>query len=320
MPGIAAVVVAGDKRGAKAINHDNKAFLMFRGEPLIIHVLRALQAAETVGRIVVVGPAARLESAIDSSGLPEADRITIVQQRQNLIENGKAGFVASLDMEYSPALFHSLRKSEHVDTPVLVLSCDIPLVTPWEIDELISSCDMSSYDYCVGLTKDDVLKAYYPTDDKPGIRMDYFHLREGRCRHNNLHLVKPFKIHRLVFVEQMYLARYQKKFTNMFRMIMVLLFVGRWVFSATRLYLGLQLARSLYGCHKGGRLYERIRATNGLQSLARCIGGIMDMKMNGVFTSYGGAVLDIDNAKDLAIAETMRDGWMDHQEKIRGDG
>lgn len=313
---IAAVVLAGDKKGAKAINHDNKAFLMFRGEPLIVHVLRALQATASVGRIVAVGPAERLKSVIESSSLPEADRITVVEQRQNLLENGKAGFVASLGMQYSPALFHSLRTSEHADTPALILSCDIPLVTPWEIEELIRSADMSRYDYCPGLTKDDVLKAYYPTDDTPGIRMAYFHLREGRCRHNNLHLVKPLKIHRMVFVEQMYLARYQRKFTNMFRLIMVFLFVGRWMFNATRLYIGLQSARSLYDRYEGGRLYERIRATNRLQSLSRCIGGIMDMKMTGVFTSYGGAVLDIDNAKDLKIAERMRNRWMDHQERI----
>jgi hypothetical protein len=199
---------------------------------------------------------------------------------------------------------------------VLLLSCDIPLVTSWEIDELISSADMNRHDYCVGLTKDDVLEAYYPSGDTPGVRMAYFHLAEGRCRHNNLHLVKPLKIHRIAFIEQMYLARYQKKISNMFRLFMVFLFVGRWMFLATRLYIGLQTARSLYNRFAGGRLYERIRATNKLKSLTKCIGGIMDMKMNGVFTSYGGAVLDIDNARDLNIAETMRDRWMKHQRKV----
>ncbi len=316
MPGISAIVLAGDKKGAKAINHQNKAFLLFNGEPLIIHVLRALKAARRVERIIAVGPAERLRSVIGTSDLPDSDKILVVDQRQNLIENGKAGFAASLGMEYSPALFHSLRRSEHVETPVLLVSCDIPLVTPWEIDELVSRSDITRYDYCVGLTKDDVLRAYYPRDDMPGIVMAYFHLREGRCRQNNMQVVKPLKIHRLVFIEQMYLARYQKKFSNMFRLILVFLFVGRWMFNATRLYLGLQSARSLYKRRKGGRLYERIRMTNRLKSLTRCIGGIMDMRMAGVFTSYGGAVLDIDNAKDMKIAETMRERWMRHQEDI----
>ena len=316
MPGLSAVVLAGDKKGAKAIKHDNKAFLEFRGEPLIIHVFRALQAAEQIERIVVVGPARRLRSLIDSANLPDRDRIIVVEQRQNVLENGKAGFVVSLGMDYSPSLFHSLRESGHAETPVLAVTCDIPLVTPWEIDEMISASNMSKYDYCIGLTKDEVMEAYYPSGNDPGIRMAYFHLREGRCRHNNLHLVKPLKIHRMVFVEQLYLARYQKKFTNMFRLIMVFLFVGRWMFRATRFFISLQFARFRYNRRKGGRLYERVRATNRLNSITRCVGGIMDMKMGGTFTSYGGAVLDIDNARDLEIVERMRDRWMAHQEKI----
>jgi len=316
MPGVSAIVLAGDKKGAKAIHHDNKAFLSFHGEPLLIHVLRALQNARRVDRVFVVGPTERLRSVIESSNLREKESIEIVEQRQNLLENGKAGFVASLGMDYSPAVFHSLRQSEHVDVPVLALSCDIPLVTSWELDEMVAASNMEVYDYCVGLTKEDVLKAYYPAENTPGIRMAYFHLNEGRCRHNNLHMVKPLKIHRLVFVEQMYLARYQKKFINMFRLFTVFLFVGRWMLNAARLYLGLQSSRTLYKHRHRGRLYERIKATNKLKSLARCIGGIMDMKMAGVFTSYGGAVLDIDNAKDLEVAEAMSERWMMHQKLI----
>ena len=316
MPVLSAIVLAGDKKGAKAIKRDNKAFLEFRGEPLIIHVFRALQAAGQIGTIVAIGPARRLQSVINSSNLPDRGRIIVIEQRQNLLENGKAGFVASLGMEYSPSLFHSLRLSGYAETPVLAVTCDIPLVTSWEIDEMISASDMNKYDYCIGLTKDGVMEAYYPSGDTPGIRMAYFHLREGRCRHNNLHLVKPLKIHRMVFVEQAYLARYQKKFTNMFRLILVFLFVGRWMFRATRFFITCQFARSRYNRLEGGRLYERVRRMNRLSAITRCIGGIMDMKMGGVFTSYGGAVLDIDNARDLEIVETMRDRWMAHQEKI----
>lgn len=317
MPGLSALVLAGDKKGAKAIKHDNKAFLEFHGEPLIIHVFRALHAAKEIDRILVVGPARRLRTVIEGSTLPNRDQITVVEQRQNLLENGKAGYVASLGMEYSPALFHSLRDSEYTEIPILALTCDIPLVTSWEIDEMVTSSNMKRYDYCIGLTKDDVMKAYYPSGDQPGIRMAYYHLREGRCRHNNLHMVKPLKIHRMVFVEQAYMARYQKKFINMFRLGLVFLFVGRWMFRATRLFITLQYARFRYNRLKGGKLYERIRSTNRLSTCARCIGGIMDMKMNGTFTSYGGATLDVDNAKDLEIAEKMRDPWMAYQADIQ---
>jgi hypothetical protein len=253
---------------------------------------------------------------IESADLPDKNEIIVVEQKQNVLENGKAGFVAFLGMEYTPARFHSLRGSEYTDTPVLALSCDIPIVTPWEIDELISKSDMDKYDYCIGLTKDDVMEAYYPKDETPGLRMAYFHLKEGRCRHNNLHLVKPLKIHRMVFVEQMYLARFQRKFSSKFRLLLVFLFVGRWMFSATWFFITLQTARNLYNRGKDKRLYQRLCNINKLDSLARCVGGIMDMKMNGVFTSYGGAALDIDTADDLVVVEEMRDRWLEHQEDI----
>ena len=311
--------MAGDRKGAKAIRHENKAFLEFRGEPLIVHVIRALQQATSISGIVVVGPSLRLRELIDSSALERKDDITVVEQRQNLLENGKAGYVHALGYAYTPAQFNSLRHSEHADTPAMFLSCDIPLVTSWEIDEMAELSEIEKYDYIIGLTKDSVLKAYYPRGGNPGIRMAYFHLKEGRCRHNNIHVAKPLKVHRMVYIEHMYLTRYQKKFTNMFSLLMSFLFVGRWTFRTIRVYIGLQFARSLYVRKGGGRLYERIRATNTLKAVTGCIGGIMDMKMTAAFTSYGGAVLDVDNAQDLEVASKMREIWMDHQEVIYRD-
>jgi GTP:adenosylcobinamide-phosphate guanylyltransferase len=316
MLGISAVVLAGDRRGAKAIRHQNKAFLEFKGEPLVIHVLRAVQQSEDISGIVVVGPKRELKETIHASSLERKDEIVIVEQRQNLLENGKAGYVHALGMEYSPSVFNSLRRSEYAEIPALFMSCDIPLITHWELEEFVECADLEQCDYTVGLTQESVMESYYPSGGQPGIRMAYFHLADGRCRHNNLHIVKPLKVHRLIFVEHMYLTRYQKKFTNMFRAMMGFLFAGRWAFRTIRVYLGLQFAQFLYASRGGGRLYERVRATNRMKAVAQCIGGIMDMKMEWVFTTYGGAVLDVDNAKDLEIASQMRDLWMDHQQEI----
>lgn len=316
MPGISAVVLAGDRKGAKAIRHENKAFLSYRGEPLLVHVLRALQQAQSISSIVIVGPKKRLQKMLASSSLGDAEGLQVVEQRQNLLENGKAGFVHSLGKEYSPSLFHDLRHTEHADTQALFVSCDIPLVTSWEVDELVTKSDLTKYDYSIGLTKESVMEHYYPADGQPGIKMAYFHLAEGRCRQNNMHVVKPLKVHRLIFIEQMYLTRYQKKLRNIFRLFLSLLFVGRWTFRAAQVYIGLQFAAWLYRRQGGGRLYERVRAANTLRLVTRCIGGIMDMKLQGIFTTYGGAVLDVDNAKDLEVAEAMHETWMEHQRQI----
>ncbi|MBT3275072.1 MAG: NTP transferase domain-containing protein [Spirochaetales bacterium] len=316
MPDICAVVLAGGKRGAKAIHHKNKAFLEFCGEPLIIHVLRSIQKAKQVKCIVAVGPKDKLAETIAASTLDGKAEITIVEQRQNLLENGKAGFIHSLGMEYSPALFDSLRLSEYSDQAAIFVSCDIPLVTPWEIDEFISKADIVNHEYTLGVTSEEVMQSYYPSDDKPGIKMAYFHLKEGRCRHNNLHIAKPLKIHRLAYVERMYLTRYQKKMHNIFAFFLSLFLAGPWMFSALKVFLGLQIARSRYVRHGGGWYYEKIRSTNSVASACKCVGGVMSMRMEVVYTSYGGAVLDVDNAEDLEVAETMRSEWMKHQEGI----
>ena len=44
------------------------------------------------------------------------------------------------------------------------------------------------------MTPEAVLRYYYPSDKKPGIKLAYLNLKESKYRISNLHLVKPFKI------------------------------------------------------------------------------------------------------------------------------
>ena len=42
------------------------------------------------------------------------------------------------------------------------MSGDIPLATPQEIEAFVASCDVTRYDYFLGMTSAQVLRAYYP--------------------------------------------------------------------------------------------------------------------------------------------------------------
>lgn len=315
MAAMSAIVLAGDRRGSKLVLHENKAFLEFLREPLLTHVIKALLAAERVGTIVVVGPAARIKELLDSCVFQHRGKIVIIEQRENLLENLKAGYVATFGIKYTKRQFEGLRKSEHADTPALFMPCDVPLVTPWEIDNFIHRADSEHYEYTIGMTGEKAMEYYYPTQDNPGIEMGYYHLREGRCRHNNLHLGKPLKVKRLSYVEAMYEARYQTKFLNIVKLYSTLAFAGRRVSASLRVFVALQAAQSLYA-KGGGWWYEYFRKGNSIRSVMNTIGGIMGLNMQSVFTEYGGATLDVDNAADLQVAEKMYDAWMAHQREI----
>ena len=312
-------MLAGDRIASKPINDENKAFLRLRGEPLFVHVVRALLDARSVKRIVIVGPESRLSDALKGYLSSSGKRIEIVEQGTNIIENAMMGYLAAIGIVPAPAglvedQFDELTDSESSDIPTLFLSCDIPLVTPYEIDEFLHNSDMAAYDYSIGLSAEKVIEPYYPRDGMPGIRMSYYHLAEGRCRHNNLHLGKLLKVGGMYDIERMYELRYQKRFLNKLKSVAFMFRAHINTFSALRRFLFLQLALGF--ARSGGRRYEWARRRNRLDSVTTFIGQALDLRMQAVFTRYGGAVLDIDNATDLETVEAMYDSWMKYQKSI----
>ena len=62
--GIDALVLAGDRKGAKLLYGTNKAFLYLRGKPLLTYVLSALESSKQVDKIHIVGPEERLRELL----------------------------------------------------------------------------------------------------------------------------------------------------------------------------------------------------------------------------------------------------------------
>ena len=317
---INAVLLAGDRRASVKVHGDNKAFLLLKGEPLLVHILRALQQSRTVQDIVVVGPADRISETLQqhAARLTGNGKIRIVGQRENMIENFKAGYVASLKLPETVS-FAELRGTEHADTPVLAVPCDIPLLTPQEVDEFIVRSNMHDYDYSIGITSEKVLSHYHPAEGRPGIRMIYFHVREDLMRHNNLHLGKPLRFAHLDYIEKMYEWRYQTHLFNVLRMMFALLLVSWRFLTALRVFILLQF--SLY-CDRHGhpRLSDRIRLYAPLASLPLGIGKIIGAHTQVVYTHFGGAALDVDHDENLDVIEAMYDTWMAHQNALRSTG
>ncbi len=307
-----AILLAGDRRASVKVRSDNKAFLELKGVPLFIHVLRALQRAERVGEIVVVGPAARIANALAAHG--ESGSARVVEQRDNMIENFKAGYVASLGLNDS-VVFWDLKGTAHEDSPVLVAPCDIPLLTPAEVDEFLVRSNMHEYDYSIGITSEKVLSHYHPKPGESGIRMIYFHVKEDLMRHNNLHIGKPLKFSHLDYIEKMYEWRYQTRFANIVRMLFSLLFKSWRLVKGLRIFIMMQLSL-YYDRHGHPKLSDRLRSLAGFNRLAEGIGNAIGARVQIVYTHFGGAALDADNEKDLAVIEAHCDEWMEYQARL----
>lgn len=310
-PSVNAIVLAGDRRASIKVRSDNKAFISLRGKPLFIHVLNALQEARQVGDIVVVGPRDRLQSELEKHGIGD---VRVVEQRDNMIENFKAGYVAALGLG-DEIRFWDLKGTEYEKVPLLVAPCDIPLLVCDEVDEFIARTNMHEYDYSIGITSEKVLSYYYPRDGKPGIRMIYFHVKEDLLRHNNLHIGKPLTFAHLDYIEKMYEWRYQTRTANILRMFFSLIFSGWRLVKGLRVFILLQLSL-YYDRHGHPKLSDRIRSLVRFNRLAEGIGNALGARVQIVYTHFGGAVLDADNEKDLEAIEQRYDEWMEYQRNI----
>jgi len=350
-----AILLAGDRRASVQVNDDNKAFLLLKNEPLLIHILSALKQSRFVKNIIVIGPSDRTSKILNQHAeqLTGDGEILVVEQRDNMIENFKTGYVATLGLSGTTA-FADLRKTKQTktstgsprarpsatnprfsqnragpdpsfseeqltawaNTPVLVVPCDIPLLTPWEVDEFITQSNMYDYDYAIGITSKKVLSHYHPTKDHPGIQMIYFHLREDLWRQNNLHLAKPLLFEHLDYIEKMYEWRYQTHLFNVLRMMFSLLRVSWRFMTALRIFILLQLSL-YYDRHGHPRLSETIRMHAPLETFQRGVGKILGAHTQLVYTHLGGAALDVDHDENLDAMEKMYDEWMAYQHSLR---
>jgi len=299
------VITAGDGRAAKKVFMKNKALLEVDGKSILRHIVEALLACDGIGKIVVVGPKARFEEAIGD--MP----VELIEQKRNLTENAWEGFLQTIPEYCRTGLLTEEIVHAYQDKFVLGIPGDIPLITVKELQEFIAACDMQRYDYCAGITSEEILTQFGPRKGKPGIKMATFHARDGNFRQNNLHLLKPFKIQeRIDLVLKVYEYRYQKELINILRSLMEIVrlepgYTGRtlWLYLLLQISIGL----SSIGLEPLARI-TRYPITK--TELERLMSGLLHLRVKLVETTLGGAALDVDNEKDFLILSLRYKDWM----------
>ena len=317
MKKIDAIIAAGEKKGSQTIIQQNKAFLPLNGKPLIYYIIKALDQVSMVNSIIVVGPIYKLDQhLIKTKLLANIQKdVKFIEEKANLLENAKAGFVASIKQVPDDTPFHLLKNSQYENKSVFYLPSDIPLVTSFEINEFLCKADMENYDYSIGLCSEQILANYYPRDHVQGIRMSYFHTKDGRFRQNNFHLGKPLKVGNLIQIENMYEIRYQKKIINMIMMIFRLIKTNKKIYRSLWHYLLLQLGLFSY-TYNLSNPYRAFTRMNSVNNILHCINHLLGTRTEVVMTNYGGAALDCDNAESYKVLSAMFSKWMSRQEKI----
>jgi len=161
-----ALILAGTKvKGPLEIAEkvDNKALIMINGKPMIDYIVDALNNLEKIDKILVVGPKNELNPYIGKK-VEE-----ILNPGNSILEN----------MEIGLNFFNSADN-------LLLLTSDIPLISPEAIDEFLEICTKrKAYIGYPIITKENIVKKY------PDTKRTYIKMKEGIFCGGNIVFFKP---------------------------------------------------------------------------------------------------------------------------------
>ncbi len=318
-----AVVLAGDRKASRKVKGKNKSLLVINNRAVICYVVEALAGSRHINDIYVVGPKDRIETALAAGGVATlSKRVIVLEQWDNIIENIWNGFLSTIP-GYKPSTNpDSYRGTPHWDKVVLILSGDIPLLTPYEIDEMIGKADLVHYDYHPGTTSNDSLSYYYPQrrkkgrKKKRGIKHAYFHFNEGLVRQNNLHLGRPFALANKAYIEKMYEFRHQREWNDIVKLAFEMLRTEKGSWKSLYYFVVLQLCMLLSGMGLSP-LSDRLRRLVSLhRQVEPTVGLILGTRLRSVETTFGGAALDIDSDYEFETIKANFAEWMAHQKDL----
>lgn len=297
------IVMAGTHQNPRRlVNGRNKAFLEIDGRPLVRHVVDAVGKARQARRAYVVGPVAELEVA-----LAGCDNVACVPQEGKLLSNGWAAVRA---MESDQA---HLPLERLLERPLLLLSCDLPLVTPGAIDDFIARAAVIDRDspennaMIVGVAEDAALRPFYGRSGMPGMERPLVQMREGRFRLSNIYVTRPRKLEHSEFLQTSFSYRKAKDWQNVLRLTLSTFSQhGGW-FAAWMIF-RLQLTAML---RQGeGRLYRRLRRGNTFAKIEKGVSTVLGGPVRIAPSPYGGLSLDVDDEVDFRLLREHYAEWM----------
>jgi hypothetical protein len=313
-----ALILAGDRKASRKVKGENKALLTIGKRSVISYVIGALLGSRYIKDVYIVGPKAKISDAIKPDlGKFGGRKIIVLEQWDNLFENVWYGFLHTVKGYKKGIDPETYRGTPDYNKAVLALSGDIPLLTTYEVDELIENSDLDKYDYAPGITADFSLKYYWPKkkDNKKGIEHAYFHFKDGRFRQNNMHFGKLFRVANKIYIEKMYEYRHQKEWKDIIKLAIEILSAEKGSYKSFYYYLVLQACMSLSGMGLE-YLSDKLRKLVSLADVERSIGLVLGTRVKAVATTYGGGALDIDSDEEFdAIKENFSD-WIAYQREL----
>jgi len=318
-----ALILAGDRKASRKVKGKNKSLLVINDRAVICYVVEALAAAQYINNIYIVGPKKRIEEALAIGRIAASSgRITVLEQWDNLFENVWNGFLSTIPGHTPQTSPESYRGTPWWNKVVLAVSGDIPLLTPYEVDEMIEKADPSHYDYLPGITQNTSLIYYYPQRRKKGkrkkrgIKHAYFHFSEGLVRQNNMHLGRLFAFRNKIYIEKMYEFRHQREWNDIVKLAFEILRTekGSW----KTLYYFVILQSCLFLSNVGlFSLANRLRRLVSLRTQVEpTMGLVLGTRIKAIETTYGGAALDIDSDYEFETIKANFAEWTDYQLRL----
>lgn len=161
-----AIVLAGGENSehlSEFSSQSYEAMIEIAGKPMVTFVTDALAAAPRVERILIVGPVEQLVKC----NFPE--QMILVEGGHTIIESIQLGM---------RALGHQRK--------VLVVTADIPLLTPAAIDDFLTQCADSEADLYYPIVSKKIHNQHYP-----GNKRTYVRFKDGTYTGGNIFLVNP---------------------------------------------------------------------------------------------------------------------------------
>lgn len=298
-----AVVLAGTHQNPKRlILGRNKAFLELGGQALVRYVVEALVNAETIDQVFVVGPAEELIEKL--SDFPSS--VHVIAQRGKMLTNCWAGIESSEDRHRNdPEIPVS-------DRPLLIISCDLPLVTARSIDDFVRRCAHEDrqaeqpYAMLAGVVDEPGVKPFHPTENEQGIKRPFVELAWGRLRLANIYVGRPRQLSHQEFLQTGFSYRKAKDWRNVVALVFNFFKShGGWqaAWMTMRVQLTLMLSR------KKGRIYRYLKRGNTRKRVEKSVSEVLGGPVRTVITPFGGLSLDVDDEEDFGILNARYESW-----------
>ncbi len=298
-----AIVLSGtDSNPKRMVQGRNKAFLEVGGEVLVRRVAEALLSASSIGLVFVVGPAEPLRKALD--GL--SDQVVIVDQVGKMLANTWAAIHAS------EARCLTGENGVDPERPLLIISCDLPLISPKAVDDFVARCAWAEnaaqtrFSLFGGVAEEASLRRYYPQEGKPGIKRPYVHFSQELLRLANIYVARPRKLSHQEFLQTGFSYRKAKDWRNVMSLVRSYLGQsGGWKAA----WLTLRLQATLMTSRRDGGLYRWLRKGNTLDRVELAMGVVLGGTIKLIITPYGGFSLDVDDEEDYRVLGQRFDDW-----------